>query len=358
MTRAKVEALPAGVAPRVSVVIPVYNYGRFLEDCVGSALGQPGVDVDVVVVDDSSTDDTREVAQSLAARDPRVRLVAQERNRGHIATFNHALSLATGEFVVKMDADDCLTDGSLTRAAALMTRHPDVAFVYGRSQVFTGSRATTDVPTGVRETWTVWSGRSWLDARLRRGHNPIRQPEVMIRRSSLEQVGGHRVEVPASSDLNLWLRLAAVGGVGRVNGPVQGLYRMHDANMHHTMHGGAMTDLWARWNAFDLFIGELEDDAQRVRMKATLQRTFSRDATRIAETMCDSGVDPTEVEAVLGFAEAMHPARPERVRQALVRSRLALVRGGHVRAARTVPARLKRDLESRVRWQQWDRYGW
>ncbi len=353
-------ATVAQPVPTVSVVIPTYNYGRFLSECLDSVRQQAGVELDIVVVDDGSSDETADVCARVAERDPRLRTVRHEVNRGHIATFNHALELAEGEYVVKLDADDCLTPGSLARSSALLTRHPQVAFVYGRPQVFTGAAPRVEeeqAATRRRTGWTVWSGETWVEDRLRRGHNPIKQPEVMMRRSGLRAVGGHRSEVPASSDLNLWLRLASVGDVGRINGPVQGLYRMHDTNMHDTMHGGVMSDLRARWDAFELFVDE-GDLARREARLQTLRRTFARDATRVAETLCDADeVDLSDVEAVLAFAASLSPGPHERWRQRVVRQRVSLIRRGHLRAARRVPARIKRDLEGRLRWQQWDRQG-
>lgn len=354
------DAVVAGPVPRVSVVIPVYNYGRFLEQCVRSALTQTGVDVDVVVVDDCSTDDTRDVARRLAEADPRVQLVVQERNGGHIANFNRALGLATGDYVVKLDADDCLPPGSLARSAALLTSYADVSFVYGRPQVFSSDEppAIDEDPDGLRTTWTVWPGEDWLWRRLRHGHNPIMQPEVMIRRSALDEVGGHRPELPASSDLNLWLRLASVGDVGHVNGPVQGLYRMHDTNMHNTMHGGMMTDLEARWRAFDAFATEQAATERGRRQRARIEQTFRRDAVRLAEQMCDGpDSDPGEIDQVLAFAAGLGPTTRQRLRLGVARRRVALIRGGQRWAARNVPGRVKRDLDSRLRWQLWHRYG-
>src|SRR5215210_1888787 len=104
-----------GRAPRVSVVIPLYNYGRFLGECVQSALDQDGVDVDVLVIDDASTDDSLSVATAIAAGDSRVRVVCNERNLGMVGTMNEGLWAAGGEYLVKLDADDLLTPGALAR---------------------------------------------------------------------------------------------------------------------------------------------------------------------------------------------------------------------------------------------------
>ena len=118
---------------RVDVVVPCYNYGKFLADCVAGALDdQPGTDVRVLIIDDASQDDSAEIAQKLAATDDRVDVIVHPVNRGHIATFNEGLlDWADGDYCILISADDKLTPGALRRAADLMDAHPEVGFVYG-----------------------------------------------------------------------------------------------------------------------------------------------------------------------------------------------------------------------------------
>src|SRR6186713_958954 len=88
-------ARPLTSRPRVSVVIPCYNYGRYLSQCVHSVTrDQPDIDLEVVIVDDASTDGSLEVARTLQKEDPRIELVRHVRNRGHIATFNDGVDAA------------------------------------------------------------------------------------------------------------------------------------------------------------------------------------------------------------------------------------------------------------------------
>ena len=82
--------------PRVTVVIPTHDYGRYLLDATASVLGQRGVDLDVVIVDDASTDETPALTDALLAADDRVRAIRHRRNHGHIATFSEGLDAATG----------------------------------------------------------------------------------------------------------------------------------------------------------------------------------------------------------------------------------------------------------------------
>src|SRR5437016_876838 len=101
----------------VDVVVPCYNYGRFLRQCVGSVLAQEGVDVRVLVIDDCSSDHTPEVGRALAAADPRVEYRRHPVNRGHHPTYNEGLAWASADYCLLLSADDLLTRGALARAA-------------------------------------------------------------------------------------------------------------------------------------------------------------------------------------------------------------------------------------------------
>jgi hypothetical protein len=235
---------------RVTVVVPAYNYARYLPDCAGSVLAQRDVDVNLIIADDASLDDTPSVTSELAARDPRVRVIRNERNRGHVPTVNAALQLVETEYVVKLDADDLLAPGALARATALLEARREVGFVYGRPHHFSGP--VPELSDGATRSWTVWSGADWVAARCSSGANVISQPEVVMRTEAARRVGWFCAELPHTSDMGLWLKLASIADVGRINGPAQGLYRVHDASMQRTVHAGVMMDLEGRRDAFDI----------------------------------------------------------------------------------------------------------
>src|SRR5215217_3734904 len=94
------------VAPRVSVIVPAYNAAGYLERALASALAQTMPDLEVIVVDDASSDTTFEVACKIAARASRVRVLRNERNSGENASRNRAISTARGEWIALLDADD------------------------------------------------------------------------------------------------------------------------------------------------------------------------------------------------------------------------------------------------------------
>ena len=102
--------------PTVTVIVPCFNYAHFLPFAVNSALSQRAVGVEVVIIDDASTDHTPEEASRLSRLSPQVRVVGHRRNSGLVATMNEGLGMARGDYVVKLDADDLLTPGSLARS--------------------------------------------------------------------------------------------------------------------------------------------------------------------------------------------------------------------------------------------------
>lgn len=276
-----VRPVPLTTRPRVTVVVPCYNYGHFLPDAVGSALDQEGVEVDVIVVDDASPDGSVAVAHALAASDARVSVVAHERNARHIATYNDGLSRATGDYVALLSADDQLAPGSLARSAALMQSRPGVGLVYGAAPTFTDS--PPQVQHGAATTWSVWTGERWLRRVCRSGRNCIVNPEALMRRSVLEEIGGYDAELPHTADMDLWMRAALVAGVGRVNGPAQAYYRDHGGNMHHTDFGGLLSDMQQRARGFEQFFDGPGQRAQKAAgLRASARRSIAYEALRVA----------------------------------------------------------------------------
>jgi glycosyltransferase involved in cell wall biosynthesis len=252
--------------PSVGVVVPCYNYGRYLRGCVDSVLGQAGVEVRVLIVDDASTDDSASIAAALAAADARVELRVHTANHGHLRTYNEGLRWVTGTYAVLLDADDMLTPGALRRACELLHAHPEVGFVYGRPLVFREGRSHPPPWTG-RTRWTIWPGREWLERCCRTTENCIRSPEVVVRTATLRQVGDYCEDLPHSADFELWMRLALHADVGYVAGPHQAYYRDHPASMHRQRFGSELADLAQIAAAFEVLFrthGQLIADRQRL----------------------------------------------------------------------------------------------
>jgi hypothetical protein len=305
--RAPVPELAPGRCPKVSIIIPCFNYGCFLPDSVGSAITQAGVVPEVIVVDDASTDDSAAVAERLAANHSEVTLVRHVTNRGHVISFNDGLAVATGEFIVRLDADDLLTPGSLMRAVALFDAYPSVGLVYGHPRHF-----VSDIPPvphlGVRG-WSVWAGADWVARRCRLGLNCITTPEAVIRGSVLSSIGGLDTRLRFSQDMEMWLRTAAVSDVGRIDGPDQALHRDHNASMSVTTGSGELLDLQERRTVFAvLFDGPGGRLPHADRLLAAANRALANEALERACHAYDRGrTSTTDVEGLVDFAAETCP---------------------------------------------------
>jgi hypothetical protein len=348
----------APVTPRrVSVVVPAYNYGRFLDACVGSVLDQRDVDVDVLILDDASSDDTAARALALATRDDRVRVILHETNRGHIATFNEGLMAVDGEYVVLIDADDLLPPGALARAVAVLEANPTVGFVFGHPKSFTSSppRASAEK---VR-SWTVWSGDDWIRRRCANGANPIATCEVVMRGSVMRDTGGMKASLPHTGDFELWMQLAARADVARVNGPPQGYYRIHPESMQRTIYAGVLVDLQGRRDAFDrLFEGPAGrlPDADRLHDEAR-RRLASQALDRACRAYDRGRVADVPVDELVAFALETWPSARELARWRALQRRKAC--GDH--GARMMPpfvaGALVRRASEELKRRRWERTG-
>jgi glycosyltransferase involved in cell wall biosynthesis len=273
----------------VSVVIPCYRYGHFLEAAVSSVLDdQDGVDVRVLIIDDASPDDSARVAKEIASRRAQVDVIVHSVNRGNIATFNEGLlEWADGDYSLLLSADDRATPGALARARDLMDAHPEVGMVYGRALWVRDGAPLPEARTTVRG-WSVWRGQEWLERRFRQAENPLTTPEVVVRTSLQHRVGGYDPQLPKAADMELFMRLAAHAHVGFIRGVDQAFYRLHGSNMSSAVT--ALMDLQQRRSVFEVV---LERYGSRLvdtdRLSDMVHQQLAREALWAAGRVYDRG---------------------------------------------------------------------
>ncbi len=116
-------------APRVSVLLPVHNGAEFVESALRSVMAQTLREIEILVVDDASTDATPEILARLAAEDPRLRILRPERNLRLPGALNFGLAQVRGAYVARMDADDLCAPTRLARQAAFLDANPEIVLV-------------------------------------------------------------------------------------------------------------------------------------------------------------------------------------------------------------------------------------
>jgi glycosyltransferase involved in cell wall biosynthesis len=287
----------------VSVVVPCYNYGRYVSEAVRSVLDdQAGVDPRVLIIDDASTDGSAEVVKAIAASEQRVECSLHRTNRGAVHTYNEGtLDWADGEYTVVLSADDRLTAGSIRRAVDLMEANPSVGFAYGHPIHYQDGSVPQPARTRVRG-WSVWRGHWWLERRFRDGHSIITFPEVVMRTSALKRAGAFNPQLEQANDTEMWMRLAAGADVGYIRGVDQAYYRVHPASM--STRRPLLVDLHERRGAYDLATEYCRDRVPEIaRLSEVVHRKLAREALWAAARAYDRGrTDRVPVDGLIQFA--------------------------------------------------------
>jgi glycosyltransferase involved in cell wall biosynthesis len=193
-------------------VVPVYNGVATLREAIDSVLAQDVPDFELLIIDDASSDGSAALAYEYARRDPRVVVIAHQRNAGLAATLNEGLERARYELVLRMDQDDVSLPARLRVQSAFLDSHPAVAAA-GSWVFHMGARQEYDrlitLPATPREVAT----------RLHR-ENCLYHPSVALRRSVVLEAGGYRSEFKNAEDYELWLRLAREHDLANVPVPL------------------------------------------------------------------------------------------------------------------------------------------
>ncbi len=129
----------------VSVIVPVYNCSEYLSDCISSLTNQTYKNIDVVFVDDESTDNSVEIINTAIANDPRFRIIKQE-NHGPSFARNRAIEQAKGDFILPLDADDKICDNYIESCLKTFSLIPEVKLVYGKAEYFGEKSGIWELP--------------------------------------------------------------------------------------------------------------------------------------------------------------------------------------------------------------------
>ena len=208
--------------PLVSICIPNYNNAQFIGEAIQSSIDQTYPNLEIIVVDNVSTDNSWEIIQSYAQH-INVKVYQNEENLGMVDNFRRTLEHSTGELVTYLCSDDCLSKEAITENVATLLKYPEASFVFGNVE-YSGNRIGQSnlsfdelMPKG------EWTKRS-----LEKSQNLTFLTGSIFRRCAAEEVEGPIIEELTFFDWFLWLRL----GLGAVvfNPNIVGIHRYHGAN--------------------------------------------------------------------------------------------------------------------------------
>jgi glycosyltransferase involved in cell wall biosynthesis len=221
---------------KVSVVMAAYNAERYVRQAIDSILSQTFTDFEFLIVNDGSTDSTKEILEQYL--DPRIRVLDQS-NQGCASARNHAINLAKGKYIAIMDADDVSLPDRLKKTVAYLDQHPEVVLVGGSYIV---KHEITGVETVIR---TPTDDRILRKSLLR--YAPFVDPANVIRKDAFEKAGGYKVD--HGFDYELYSRLAKLGKLAGIEEPLV-MIRRHDGQffrMGHTPEQHRKRRLKIRW---------------------------------------------------------------------------------------------------------------
>jgi glycosyltransferase involved in cell wall biosynthesis len=225
------------VKPRISVCIPSYNHERFVDTALRSVLSQDVDGLEVVVVDDCSSDRSAERIREIG--DSRVRLLVNERNMGTGATANRALAESSGEYVTFIGSDDEMYPDALARKAAVLDADAQIGLVYSDAAI---------IDADSRRLGTYWASEGYAPLRGRLSLPMVASagffiPAItaLIRRRCLDETGPLDESLRHAHDGELWMRIAARAPIDFVDAPLVG-WRMHGRNLHQSVDPASYTE--------------------------------------------------------------------------------------------------------------------
>jgi glycosyltransferase involved in cell wall biosynthesis len=226
--------------PKVSVIIPSFNYGHFLADALNAVASQTFSDWECIVVDDGSTDKTRELVEMYVHRDARFRYMFQE-NRGLAGARNSGLRLARGTLIQLLDADDVILPGKLATQVAFLEKNSRVDLVFG--DVYRFDRTIDQIDRAERVTLKAMPRNDDLTTMMSEllDDNFFLVHCALFRKSAADQVGWFDESMNTCEDWNYWFRMLAGGYNFMYDASPESrvFVRAHGANM-----SGARQNMW------------------------------------------------------------------------------------------------------------------
>lgn len=208
--------MSSGAFPKVSVYIVNYNYGRYVEQAIESVLGQSFQDFELLIIDNNSTDGSREIISRYAQHEKTLTIFQD--NIGLNRTNNVAIDQSTGRYVMRLDADDYLHENALEMLAGTLDRRPDVGLVFPDYFLIDPDGKLLDVVQR-----HDFDEVTLLD-------QPAHGACTMIRRECLEALGGYDEAYHCQDGWDIWVRFIQRYGVANIDLPLF-YYRQHPASL-------------------------------------------------------------------------------------------------------------------------------
>jgi len=282
--------------PVVSVIIPAYNHENYIRDCIHSVLEQDYQSIDLIVINDGSTDDTDKKIRAILKENPACFRYVSQANEGLIKTLNIGLKMSRGRYICELASDDILVPGSIRKRVEFLEANPDIDVVFADRYLLDGN-ARTNVRTSEGKEryyrnpeYTVWD--------LITGKVRIQFSSGMFRKAILEKLGGFDEDFRFYEDIAMQYHLAIHTKIGYLDEPVM-YWRKHSANTSST------TRFWVRKEkmlALEKLLSLKNGD-----MAGFIRKHLYREYVRFVKFSLTHPADKKELEEVYRKAITMCP---------------------------------------------------
>lgn len=201
----------------VSICIPVYNGEKYIKEAVESALNQTYDNIEVLLVDNCSTDGTLQAVESV--HDPRFRIVRNSTNLGMVGNWNKCLEEAKGDYINLLCADDRLKKDCIEKKKAILDENRNVVLVSSDTHIIDEQGAVIMRRRGLAKSG-IYNGHKIFRKSIRTKNLYGEPTNVLFRKTAASQTDGYAGGLPYSPDWEYWLHLSTLGDVGYVSEPL------------------------------------------------------------------------------------------------------------------------------------------
>jgi glycosyltransferase involved in cell wall biosynthesis len=261
--------------PLVTIAVPTFNRAPLLRECVTSALAQTYGNFEVLVSDNASTDETRDVLSQFT--DGRLRVLRQKNNIGLLPNWNACLAGAKGDYIIFLADDDRISPWLLQRCVEIIRREPQVPIVVTLSNIYSGSigktfaaRVSRSLETGIRDGSAILT--EFLTDQI-----TVTMCGVMMRTALLRDRGGLPLDFPHTADVAAWAPLLLLGNAGFVNEACATFAYHNQSETARLSVEQILRDGWKMANLISYHASENVRDSQRRRaLQVQSRRCFAR----------------------------------------------------------------------------------
>lgn len=229
---------------KVSVIIPCYNQGKYISDAINSVLAQTYKDIEIVIVNDGSTDNSNEIIKTFADKYKNILFFDENKNKGVINARNMAIEAASGEFILPLDADDTIEPTYIEKAVKILKENPNIGIVYCKARMF-----------GIKNEY--WDLKDFDKSNIL--YNNCIFCSALFRKADFIKVGMYKdYMLYGCEDYDLWLSFIEQGfDVYRID-EILFNYRQYEEDSRSTICSKNQDNIWKALikNHIDLYLGD------------------------------------------------------------------------------------------------------